>query len=97
LGQIFVAATRTIEYDLKFVWNDKLDPNPKYEKDIVAADILKKFYNPKNYEAHISWMDQSEVHVFRDAIWSAWGYPFDKADVRPWEPGFYVEDSKATK
>jgi RHS repeat-associated protein len=36
-------------------WNDIIDPNGNYEKDIIYAERLKKIFNPKDYIIRIRW------------------------------------------
>ena len=42
-------------YDIRFTWNDIIDPNEQYEKDRLLSLGAEWLYNPKDYIIKISW------------------------------------------
>ena len=51
-------------YDIKFTWNDIIDPNEQYEKDRLLSLGAEWFYNPKDYIIKISWNDEYKFSRF---------------------------------
>jgi hypothetical protein len=56
--------------NLRFVWNDVIDPNPKYKADSVLANYAtwEKEYTtggpkPRNYAVHIKWNAKAPVTI----------------------------------
>lgn len=55
----------TVEYDLVYTWNDKMDPFPEmYNSDARKAEIAKKvpFAHPADYIFRISWADKTVIY-----------------------------------
>ena len=65
------AAGAVVTFDnLRFVWNDVIDPNPKYKADSVLANYAawEKEYTtggpkPRNYVVHIKWSAKAPVTI----------------------------------
>jgi hypothetical protein len=67
-----------ISYSFKYTWNDIIDPEPSYPGDVVSSWVLRLFYDPADYEAHISWNDKScRVKKCGNTISSEHGYSFE--------------------
>jgi hypothetical protein len=54
-----------VVYNLTFTWNDKIDPNFTYGGDKTASDLLHKFYDPKDYDIHITWTETYIVNLIK--------------------------------
>ena len=68
---------KTIKYDLTYTWNDIIDPKvEKYQSDRILRDILNIFYDPADYDAHISWSTACTVTIGPNTLEGS-GYPFD--------------------
>ena len=52
-----------IIYDLRYTWNDIIDPNFIYESDKKKAALAQKipFANPTAYTISISWTDKTVI------------------------------------
>ena len=49
--------------DLKYTWNDIIDPNLMYSTDKWKSEFAKKFADPQDYEVHISWNDKTTIYA----------------------------------
>ena len=67
-----------VEYNLTYTWHDIIDPNPTYAMDTILSRPLRWFFDPKDYEVHLSWRSSPSVVLDADGnIESESGYPFD--------------------
>jgi len=50
-----------VTVDMKYTWNDKIDPNFQYSTDKAKSDYAKKLTggNAKDYDLSLSWKDKS--------------------------------------
>lgn len=48
-------------YDIRYTWNDIIDPNPAYASDMKKASLANwiPYANPRGYTISISWRDVS--------------------------------------
>ena len=63
MGKVMKNGKGDVTYDCTYIWNDIIDPNPKYTTDIEKADFAKSlpFANPKDYILRIGWTDKTII------------------------------------
>jgi hypothetical protein len=69
----------TVEMQLQFVWNDKIDPNPEYGSDTVKSIIAEiiTFGEAESYRISIGWTDKCTAWIPEVGIPKIFGYPDD--------------------
>jgi RHS repeat-associated protein len=79
--------TFVITYHLTNVWNDIVDPNPKYANDTWLASVCHKFMSPKDYKLKITWVSEATVIVRPSAnTVKGSGWPYDSNAAPPPPP-----------
>ncbi len=62
-GKIYKDSYGNVTYDLKYTWNDIINPNLEYSSDYVKSEFAKSipFADPKDYAIRISWNDKTVI------------------------------------
>ncbi|MCP4583170.1 MAG: RHS repeat-associated core domain-containing protein, partial [candidate division Zixibacteria bacterium] len=74
------SGAKVIDYEVTYTWHDIIDPDNNLITDFIFANILRIFYNPKDYDAHISWDANSSITLCGPTILKSDGYPFDQIE-----------------
>ena len=71
-----------VTFNVSFIWNDRLDPNHKYESDTIKSVLGQIFSlgNATDYDIKIEWSGQPSVEWGweKDAPPIVKGWPFSK-------------------
>jgi hypothetical protein len=88
-----------IEMDLRFSWNDIVDPNANYSSDTIKSTIAKivTFGSPKDYKLSIYWGSSCLAEVRKDTGIFFSGYPsVNRRAIRPL-PEAIIDEGAAQK
>ena len=69
-----VGDTCVHDFDITYTWNDIMDPNRKYSKDIGYANLVNALTDTRDYTIHISWKKSTQIIERNGVIISASGY-----------------------
>jgi hypothetical protein len=77
----------TVTFNLKYTWNDRIDPHPMYVSDRRYAKFFRAVKHPRDYNIKISWTEKYVVtmNCCTGEILNRKGYPYDSSD--PLESG----------
>jgi RHS repeat-associated protein len=66
-----------IKYDMTYIWNDIIDPNPSYKLDVVLSALAEVYTLGKaeDYRILILWLAECEVIQHKDGTWEYKGWP----------------------
>ena len=73
------APNQKIEYqNIKYTWNDKIDPNSTYWSDVALSWTIELFYSPADYEIELNWHADSEICRGANSLVIISGYPLEE-------------------
>ena len=63
-----------VDFEIVYRWNDRMDPNARYQTDRTKSGLARMFTTPADYDFHVRWTPRSSFLMVNGKDESA-GWP----------------------